>query len=108
MTNEILRTPLSRVFMIEDGAGPGSTPEYLGFARATTAARNLGDVTLVRQPAVDQSARFTVIDRIKGQPDPPTITIHDRSRRATLTPPDTASDAAADDSFGSSVTVPPS
>lgn len=78
MTTEILRTPLSRVFMIEDGAGPNSTPEYLGFARATTAEQNLGDVTLVRQPAVDQYDRFTVIDRIKGQPDPPTITIEDR------------------------------
>lgn len=78
MVSEILRTPLSRVFMIEDGAGPNSTPEYLGFARATTAAQNLGDVTLIRQPSVDQYDRFEVIDRIKGQADPPTLTIEDR------------------------------
>jgi photosystem II stability/assembly factor-like uncharacterized protein len=78
MTSEILRTPLSRVFVIEDGAGPASTPEYLGFARAQGAAQSLGDITPIRQPSVDQYDRFTVIDRIKGQPDLPTLTIENR------------------------------
>ena len=78
MVSEILRTPLSRVFMIEDGAGPASTPEYLGFARATTAAQSLGDITPIRQPSVDQYDRFDIIDRIKAQADLPTITIEDR------------------------------
>lgn len=61
------RTPQSRVFTIEDRAGPANSPEYQGFARAMGVSWPQGDVTPVEVPSDDAYGQFDIVDQIVGQ-----------------------------------------
>lgn len=75
---DIVRTPLSRVFTIEDQAGPANAPVYRSFARALGPSQDFGDVTPVRIPDPDQYGRFTVIDTIRGEKGLAALTLQGR------------------------------
>lgn len=76
-TNRV-RTPYSRVFTIEDRAGPANTPEYQGRARALGPSWDLGDRTPIREPDPDRYGAFVIVDAIKGERGLPTLSIEAR------------------------------
>lgn len=67
------RTPHSRVFTIEDRAGPASSPEYQGFARAMALSWPQGDVTPVEVPSESAYGQFDIVDQIIGQRGLPSL-----------------------------------
>lgn len=77
--NPIARTPFSRVFVIEGGAGPGNSPDYLDYARSLANAWPQGDITPVRVPSRDAYDEFDVVDSIQGQQGLPGNSIEFRS-----------------------------
>lgn len=80
-TVPIQRASQSRVFVIEDGAGPASSPEYFGLARAGAVAWPQGDITPLRVPSRDAYGQFDTIDRIRGQRGLPTMPLEIRKTR---------------------------
>lgn len=74
----LVRTPLSRVFTIEDRAGPANAPVYQDLARALSPTQGFGDVTPVRIPDPDQYGQFKIVDTIRGEKGLPEITVQAR------------------------------
>ena len=60
------KTSQSRVFTIDGGASPNTSPVYQSLARAQAASWPQGDVTPVRVPDPDAYESFVVVDQIKG------------------------------------------
>lgn len=79
---ELEKTGQSRVFTIEDRAGPNHTPVYQSLARAGAPDWPQGDVTLVRVPDPDQYDQFIVVDEIVGQQGSPSLPLEIRKTRA--------------------------
>ena len=67
MGNKPARTPFSRVFTIEDGAGPANSPTYQGQVRVTGTSVPFGDRTPVREPDPDRYGQFRTIDATRGE-----------------------------------------
>lgn len=63
---KLQRTPFSRVFTIEDRAGPANGPVYQGLGKAMGPSWDGGDVTAVRISSNDQYGDFDLIDTIRG------------------------------------------
>ena len=70
---DLIKTPFSRVFTIEDRAGPSNVPVYQGQAKAGSPAADFGDVTAVRNPSGTRYGAFDVVDTIRGEPALPTL-----------------------------------
>lgn len=73
-----VRSPFSRVFTIEDRAGPASVPIYQGQARAMGPSWAFGDRTPIREPDPSRYGAFIIIDAIKSERELPTLTIENR------------------------------
>ncbi len=73
-----VRTPFSRVFTIEDRAGPANVPDYQSVARSMSPSQSFGDVTPIRQPDPNQYGKFLVVDTIRGELGLPTLSIQGR------------------------------
>lgn len=73
-----VRTPFTRVFTIEDRAGPANAPVYEGQARAMGPSWDLGDRTPVREPDPNRYGAFIIVDAIKGERGLPTLSIEAR------------------------------
>lgn len=73
-----VRTPFSRVFTIEDRAGPANVPLYQGRARASSPSWSLGDRTPVREPDPNRYGAFKVVDAIKGERGLPALSVEAR------------------------------
>lgn len=69
------RTGFSRLFLLEQRAGPEIPPGYQGFWKAGSLTWDQGDVTLVRKPSDTQYDQFDVIGKIIGAPGQPTMDI---------------------------------
>lgn len=78
MTQEVLRTPFTRLFITEDGASPANVPVYQGLGRAGGIDWGQGTLEPVRIPSSSQYDKFDIIDMIQGPDDLPTITIESR------------------------------
>lgn len=72
----------SRVFTIEDRAGPSHTPVYQSLARAQSPSQDFGNITLIRIPDPNQYGKFIVADSIRDAAGQPTITVQFRHTRA--------------------------
>ena len=72
---DLFTNTYSRLFLIEDRAGPANAPEYIGFGRAGAPSWDGGDVTPVRQPADDQYGSFSVVGTIRGAQGLPSLPI---------------------------------
>lgn len=72
---DIVRSDLSRVFTIENAAGPSNVPKFQGFWRAGAASQDLGNITLVRVPDPNNRRKFIVIDKYTGEPGNPSLEI---------------------------------
>jgi photosystem II stability/assembly factor-like uncharacterized protein len=77
----IQRSSQSRVFLIEDGAGPANIPEYFGLARAGAVAWTQGDITPLRVPSRESYGQFDTVDRIRGIAGLPTMPLEIRKTR---------------------------
>lgn len=84
MAGEILRTPNTRVFLIEDGAAPNNPPEYMGQARALGIDWSQGTITPVRRPSASQYGKFDTVDTIRGAADLPSISLENRMAPGSL------------------------
>lgn len=71
----------TRLFLIEDRAGPANAPLYQSLARALGVSWPQGDITPIRVPDPAQYGRFVTVDRIKGQQGLPTVSIESRMTR---------------------------
>lgn len=72
------RTPFSRLFTIEDRAGPANAPVYQGFGRAQSPSWDGGDLTSIEAPSEDQYGLFDIIDTIRGAQGLPQLPIQVR------------------------------
>ncbi len=81
MPKALLRTPQSRVWIIENGVGPANAPQYLGLGRALGITWPQGDVSPVRVPSEDAYDQFEIVDEIKGQQGLPSFSIEQRYTR---------------------------
>lgn len=70
MPNVVTATPLkkgnSRVFLIENRAGPTHVPQFLSFAMAGAFEQPLGDVTRIEVPSPNQYGQYEVADEFQG------------------------------------------
>lgn len=71
----------SRVWSIEDRAGPSRNPVYQALSRVTGVTWGLGDITPVRVADPKQYGRYLTLDKIKGQPGLPQTTLEFRTTR---------------------------
>lgn len=67
------KTAFSRVFSIENMAGPANAPTYHTMARAGGLEQGLGDITPVYYPSPTEYGQFEVADEIVGGAEPPTL-----------------------------------
>lgn len=75
------RTPQSRVWLIENTAGPANQPEYQGRARAGAVDWPQGDVTPVYLPSEDSYDDFFIDEVTRGQQGLPTLPLEFRMTR---------------------------
>lgn len=72
---DITRTGFSRVFLMEQRAGPETPPQYEGFWKAGALKWDQGAVTVIRIPSDGQYDAFTAVGKIIGAPGNPDIDI---------------------------------
>lgn len=72
---DIVSTPYSRVFLVEDGANPNTSPTYEGFWKAGSISFGQGDVTPIRNPSNSRYGQFDIIGSIAGTPNLPELPI---------------------------------
>lgn len=79
MTSTIVANPLkkgnSRVFLIENRAGPTHVPLFLSFAVAGAFEQPLGDVTRIEVPSPNQYGQYEVAGEIQGAIENATLPI---------------------------------
>lgn len=73
-----VKTSQSRVFTIENRAGPAYVPVYQGRARALSPSWDLGDLTPIREPDPNRYGAFRIVESIKGEKGLPTLSIQAR------------------------------
>lgn len=73
---DIVSTPYSRVFLVENGAVNGNTtPTYEGFWKAGALSFGQGKVTPMRVPSADAYGKFVTQGTIPGEQDLPELAI---------------------------------
>lgn len=72
---ELTRTGFTRVFLLEQRAGPDTPPQYQGYWKAGSLAWDQGTVTVVRIPSDGQYDGFIPVGKIVGAPGNPEIDI---------------------------------
>src|SRR5678815_3836388 len=76
---DIVSTPYSRVFLIENGSVNGDTsPTYEGLWKAGGATFGQGKVTPIYIPDSSRYGKFTIVNTIPGQQDLPELAIEAR------------------------------
>lgn len=73
------RASMSRLFLIEDRAGPTHTPTYQALARGLGVTKPFGAITPVRVPDPKRYGQFITVDKTRGQPALPTTQIEIRT-----------------------------
>lgn len=81
MKRNLQKASQSRVFTIEDRAGPSHIPAYQSLGRAAGVTWGQGAITPVRVPDPKQYGKYVTIDKIKGQPSLPTTSLEFRTTR---------------------------
>lgn len=78
MTTDTVRSPFSRVWTIEDQAGPANVPVYQGQGRAMGPSWAFGTRTPIREPDPNRYGAFKIVDAIKGERELPTMSVEIR------------------------------
>lgn len=63
----VARRSLSRVFIIENTAGPANQPTYMTVVRAGAPSKNYGDVTPIRVPDPNRYGSFIDVGEVRGE-----------------------------------------
>jgi photosystem II stability/assembly factor-like uncharacterized protein len=77
-TSNDVRTPFTRVFLIEDRAGPENVPIYQGESRAMPPSWAFGALTPIRRPSRNQYGQFEIYDVTRAEQGLPTMTVDAR------------------------------
>jgi len=72
---DMIKRPLSRLWTIENRAGPANIPNYQGLAKAGAASWAFGDRTPIRNPSNSRYGGFNIADAIKGERGLPSLPI---------------------------------
>ena len=72
---EVVRSDFSRVFLIENKAGPANAPQYQGLWKAGAVSWEQGDVTTIKIPSETQYGSFKTIGKIPGESGDPELPI---------------------------------
>ncbi len=72
---DLMHTEYTRVWLIENRAGPANVPSYEGLWKAGNLAWPQGDVTLERIPNPDEYGKFLTVNKIPGDQGNPSLTI---------------------------------
>lgn len=75
MPGKTQKAGFSRVFIIEDRAGPAHQPIYYGMSRAMSPDWPQGDVTPIRAPSTEVYGQFVIIDEVKGMAGLPSLPV---------------------------------
>jgi len=76
--SQTVKTPFTRLFSIENLAGPANTPVYQGQARPLGPSWSLGDRTPVREADPNRYGAFRIVDSIQGERGLPTMSVEVR------------------------------
>lgn len=74
-TDNIIQTDWSRVFIIENRAGPGNAAQYQGFWKAAGFSWSQGSTTRKRVPDPTRYGSFTTVGKIAGEQGTPDLSI---------------------------------
>lgn len=72
---DILVSDASRLWIIENRAGPANVPAYAGLGRAGQPAWSQGDVTVIRNPSPTQYGQFVVAGKVIGEQGNPELPV---------------------------------
>lgn len=79
MSSSVNQAPLknsqSRIFIIENGAGPDNVPEYQGFAVSGAPSQSFGDITKIEVPDPNRYDSFIEVGQFRGEDERPTSSI---------------------------------
>lgn len=73
--SRVHQSGLSRVFLIENGAGPANVARYMGLWKAGAPSWAQGDVTTIKIPSETRYNQFDAIGKIQGERGDPQVTI---------------------------------
>lgn len=72
---DVARSDFSRMFLIQDKAGPNHVPTYQGWWRAGAFSWSQGDVTLIYKPSDTEYGKFDVVGKVPGEPGNPELVV---------------------------------
>src|SRR3972149_5770707 len=84
MAGDVLKAGESRVWLFEDGPGPGRGKEFFGFAKIGDPTFGFGDIERIEVPSETRFNEFVQIDSIQGARERPTASVQARYPRADL------------------------
>lgn len=87
MPPDAMKAGESRVWLFEDGFGPGTGKEYFGFAKIGDPTYGFGESEKIEAPSEDQFNEFEEIDSIQAAKERPTASVngrYPRTDRSTL------------------------
>lgn len=70
-----IQTGFTRVFLIENRAGPANVPTFEGLMKASGITWSQGDVTTIRVPSSEQYDQFDTIGKVSGEQGNPELTL---------------------------------
>src|SRR3989304_2783717 len=73
---------MSRIFLMEDGAGPTVRPEYMGVWKAGAPSWDFGESTKVEIPADDAYQQFQEVASLPGTEGNPSMSFPSRFTRS--------------------------
>ncbi len=75
------KTSYSRVWLLEDGAKPGTTAEYMGLWKAGAPSWDFGESTAIEGPSSDGFGLFEELEDLPGEKSKPSISLVGRYPR---------------------------
>jgi hypothetical protein len=77
----VVKTGLSRVFLIEWRARGDRTPQYMNAMRAGAVSAGFGDTTAIKKPSDTRYGEYEEIDELSGAAERPTLSLEGRYAR---------------------------
>ena len=81
---DVAKAGETRVWIFEDGFGPGKAKEFFGLARIGDPTFSFGDIERIEVPSEDRFNQFDQIDSIQGARERPTASIIGRYPRKDI------------------------
>lgn len=78
----VTKTSLTRCWLMEDGAGPTTAPEYMGTWKAGAVSKDYGTAEAIEIPSDSQYGHFDEIDSLPGAESKPTMDFTARYARS--------------------------